>query len=203
MRGFFVLFICLSILPASYCPSFAASEQATRLRTDNALSEFAPPDSFLNGNFVADEIDPVFVFGKVKDFVKSRSCSTAWLIEDGERKRIDAADRKASPVEYSLYLEEDCPGKVAYYVFVDRSQANTVQWLEWRKQFHKSKAEPQFNAAKTGLDQASLKGFAVDAELRFVVVGDNLELKKPEEILTGDLKCKPVYNIKEGKALDR
>jgi len=90
-------------------------------------------------------------------------------------------------------------GKVAYYVFVDRSQANTAQWLEWRKQFHKSKAEPQFSTAKAGLDQASRNGFPVDAELRFVEVGGNLALKKPEEILTGDLKFKPVYDIKRAR----
>ena len=73
---------------------------------------------------MADEVDPGYIFGKVKDFVQSRSCPTNWLIEEGERKRIEARGTQSGPFEYTLYLEEDCPGKVVYYVFVDRSQAN-------------------------------------------------------------------------------
>ena len=36
----------------------AASEQAMKLRGQNGLSKFAPPEAFLSGNFLADETDP-------------------------------------------------------------------------------------------------------------------------------------------------
>ena len=99
----------------------AASDQAMKLRGENGLSEYTPPEAFLAGNFLADEIEPAFIFGKVRDFTKSLSCPATWLIEEGERKRIEARGQQSGPIEYSLYLEADCPGKVTYYVFVDRS----------------------------------------------------------------------------------
>jgi hypothetical protein len=153
---------------------------------------------------VADEVEPAYIFGKVKDFVKSRSCTTAWLIEEGERKRVAAWDKQSGPIEYTLYLEEDCPGKVAFYVFVDRSQANVAQWMEWRQKFHgKSKTEPQYGAAKVGLEQAAANGFPVDAELRFLEINGDLSLKKPEDVLVGELKFQPIYDLKQGKAITK
>jgi hypothetical protein len=181
--------------------AWAASEQAMKLRGENGLSDYTPPETFLSGNFVADEVEPGYIFGKIKDFVSSRSCPTSWLIEEGERMRIESHQPPSGPVEYTLYLEEDCPGKIVYYVFVDRSQANTTQWMEWRRQFHKSKTDPQYGAAKLSLDQAVQHGFPVDGELRFVEVQGNLLLKKPEEILMGELKFSPIYDLKAGKAL--
>ena len=100
-------------------------------------------------------------------------------------------------------MEEDCPGKVAYYVFVDRSQANATQWMEWRRQFHKSKAEPQYGAVKTTLEQAAQNGFPVDGELRFIEIEGDLLVRKPEDILTGELKFQPIYDLKQGKPLAR
>jgi hypothetical protein len=188
---------------ALFATDWAASEQAMKLRGNNALSEFAPPETFLSGNFVADEVEPVYIFGKVRDFVKGRSCSTAWLIEEGEKKRVVAWDRQAGPIEYTLYLEEDCPGKVTYYVFVDRSKADVAQWMQWRQQFHKNKVEPQYGAVKTGLEQAVQNGLTVDAELRFVEINGELSLKKPEEVLIGEHKLQPIYDLKQGKALPR
>jgi len=174
----------------------AASEQAMKLRSQNGLSEFAPPEAFLNGNFLADETDPAYIFGKVRDFAKSLSCPTAWLIEEAERKRIESRGQQSGPVEYSIYLEADCAGKVIYYIFVDRS-FNSAQWLEWRRQFHKSKAEPHYREAKTVLDQAAQNGFAVDAELRFVALNGDLLLKRPEDVLAGELKFQPIYDLKK------
>ncbi len=195
-----ILFICLaaSLLLAPISPSRAASEDAMKLRSQNGLSAFAPPDAFLNGNYVADEIDPQHVFGKISDFAKSRSCPTAWLIDEGERQRIEKQD-KSAPLEYSLFLEEDCPDKVVYYVFVDRSQAQSEKWLEWRKQFHKNKAEPQYAAVVSSLEAAAQKGFPVVGELRFIEIGGDLILKKTEEYLTSDLKVRPVFDLKQGK----
>ena len=180
----------------------AASEQAMKLRSQNGLSEFAPPEAFLNGNFLADETDPAYIFGKVRDFAKSLSCQTAWLIEEAERKRIESRGQQSGPVEYSIYLEADCAGKVIYYIFVDRS-FNSAQWLEWRRQFHKSKAEPHYREAKTVLDQAAQNGFAVDAELRFVALNGDLLLKRPEDVLAGELKFQPIYDLKKNQALTK
>jgi hypothetical protein len=174
-----------------------------KLRAVEGLSEFSPPEAFLNGNFVADEIEPQYVFGKVKDFWKSRSCPAAWLIEDGQRDRIKNQQNMSGPFEYTLYLEEDCPGKVVYYVFVDRTQARAGQWMEWRKVFHKSKAEQEYGAVGAVLEQAAASGFPVDAELRFIEIGGSLISKRPEDFLTGDLKIGPIYDLKLGKPVTK
>jgi hypothetical protein len=189
-----------SLMVLSLCAAaWAASEQAVKLRGQNALSEDMPPEAFLSGNFVADEVEPLFIFGKVRDFAKARSCKTTWLIEEGEKKRVAAWDRQAGPIEYTLYLEEDCPGQVAYYVFVDRSEANLSQWMSWRQQFHKNKTEPQYGTVRTGLEQAAQNGFPVTAELRFVEINGDLSLKKPEDVLIAELKMQPLYDLKQGK----
>jgi len=184
-------------------PVWAASDGAMKLRAVNGLSEFTPPETFLNGNFVADEIEPQYVFGKVKDFRKSRSCSTGWLIEESERNRVKDRDNLSGPIEYTIYLEEDCPGKVAYYVFIDRTQAKSDQWMEWRKKFHKSKAEGQYGTVSALLEKAAQSGFPVDAELRFIEIGGNLISKKPEDFLTGDLKIGAIYDLKQGKPVTK
>jgi hypothetical protein len=183
-------------------PAAAGSEQAIKLRSQNGLSEFAPPEAFLAGNFLADETDPAYIFGKVRDFAKSLACPATWLIEEGERKRVEARGQQSGPAEYSIYLEADCPGKVTYYVFVDRS-INSAQWLEWRRQFHKTKAEPHYKEAKTSLDQAAQNGFVVDGELRFVALNGDLLLKRPEDILAGELKFQPIYDLKKNQALSK
>jgi len=180
----------------------AASEPAMKLRSQNSLSEFAPPEVFLAGNFLADETDPAYIFGKVGDFVKSLACPATWLIEESERKRIEARGQQSGPVEYSIYLEADCPGKLTYYIFVDRS-FNSAQWLEWRRQFHKSKAEPHYEVVRASLEQAAQRGFVVDGELRFVALNGDLLLKRPEEILTGELKFQPIYDLKKNQALTK
>ena len=141
MRRYGCMLLGAAMVVAICGAAGAASEQAMKLRSQNGLSEFAPPEAFLAGNFLADETDPAFIFGKVRDFVKSLACPATWLIEEGERKRIEARGQSSDPVEYSIYLEADCPGKVTYYIFVDRS-INSAQWLEWRRQFHKKQDRP-------------------------------------------------------------
>jgi hypothetical protein len=157
----------------------------------------------LNGNFVADEIEPQYVFGKVKDFWKSRSCPAVWLIEDGQKDRIKNQENLSGPFEYTLYLEEDCPAKVVFYVFVDRSQAKAGQWMEWRRVFHRSKAEEEYGAVGAVLEQAAKSGFPVDAELRFIEIDNSLISKKPEDFLTRDLKISPIYDLKQGKPVTK
>ena len=199
MRKPFSLFFWVFILLAAFGTSWAASEQAMKLRAQSDLSEYTPPAAFLNGNFIADEVEPAYIFGKVSDFVKSRSCPTSWLIDSGERNRLEKQGQQSGPFEYTLYLEEDCPGKVVHYVFIDRSQADSAQWMEWRKQFHKNKVE-LYNTAKAGLDKAAQDGVSVQGELRFVEIDGNLMVKRAEDYLTGDLKTKPIYDLKKGKA---
>jgi hypothetical protein len=195
-----ILFIFLSV--SLFCApalSWGLSESATKLRAQNALEEFAPQDSFLNGNFVADEVDPRYIFGKVKDFVEARSCPTSWLIETGEKNRLKGKDNQSGPMEYTLYLEEDCPGRIMYFIFVDRSQEQSVQWMEWRKQFHKNKAEGQYGEVNALLQQAAQDGYPVDGELRFIEIGGNLMLKKVEDVLVSDLNMRPIYDLKRTK----
>ncbi len=50
------------------------------------------------------------------------------------------------------------------------------------------------------MEQAAGSGFPVDAELRFIEIGGDLILKKPEDFLTVDLKVNPIYDLKQGKA---
>jgi hypothetical protein len=201
MRRLFSTFLVILFLLASFGTSWAASEQAMKLRTQSDLSEYTPPAGFLNGNFVADEVEPAYIFGKVSDFVKSRSCQSTWLIDSGERNRLQKQGQQSGPFEYTLYLEEDCPDKIIHYIFVDRSQADSAQWLEWRTKFHgKSKAE-LYNPVMADLEKAAQNGVRVQGELRFVEVDGNLIVKKPEDYLAGDLKIKPIYDLKQGKTV--
>jgi hypothetical protein len=62
---------------------WAASDKAMALRQAQGLVAFTPTDKFLSGNFVADEMNPAFIFGPVKAFVASRPCPTTWLLEAG------------------------------------------------------------------------------------------------------------------------
>ncbi|MEN6486444.1 MAG: hypothetical protein ABFD98_16335 [Syntrophobacteraceae bacterium] len=203
MRRLFPALLAITLVFGVTGTSLAASTQALKERSSNSLVEFTPPESFLSGNFVGDEVEPTYVFGKVRDFVKSRSGPTAWFIEEGEKKRIESHKAESGPLEYTLYLEEDSPGKTFYYVFVDRSQANSAQWLEWRKQFHKSKAQGQYAAALAVFEQAALNGYTVDGELRFIEENGELHLKKPEIFLLEDLKFRPIYDLQAGKAVER
>ncbi len=200
MRRMGVMLLGAAVVLLTCGAAGAASEQAMKLRSQNGLSEFSPPEAFLAGNFLADETEPSFIFGKVRDFAKSLSCPTTWLIEEAERQRIEARGQQPGPVEYSIYLEADCAGKVTYYIFVDRS-FNSAQWLEWRRQFHKNKADPHYGTAKAGLEQAAQNGFVVDGELRFVALNGDLLLKRPEDILAAELKFRPIYDLKKNQAL--
>lgn len=182
-------------------PVLAADTQVQDLRKANNLVAYTPPDKFLAGNFVADEMDPRFIFGTVKDFAASRTCPTAWLIEAGELARVASQNAPDAALEYSLYLEEACPDKVVYYVFVDQSRLNPKQWIDWRQQFHKNKVEGQYAKARTKLENALQAGVGVGGELRFLMRDGELLARAPEEVLRVDLKFTPLYDLKEGKRL--
>jgi len=197
------IFLGFLLLVGHGSAALAASAKATALRQANGLAVFTPPEKFLAENFVADEMNPGFIFGAVKSFAASRKCPTTWLIEAGDKNRSAGPGDPGKPVEYTLYLEEDCPDQVVYYVFIDQSGLTPQQWIEWREKFHKSKTGEQFTTAKTKLEQACTAGCGVGAELRFIQKNGELAAKSPEAVLVQELKFAPVYDLNQGKKLTK
>lgn len=113
----------------------------------------------------------------------------------GGKNPLAGAGGPEAPAEYTLYLEEDCPDQVVYYVFIDQSNLTPQQWIEWREKFHKSKTEPVYGPTKSKLDQACTAGCGVGAELRFIQRNGELLNKSPEEYLRGDLHFGPIYDL--------
>jgi hypothetical protein len=196
------IFLGFLLLAGQGSAALAASPKAAELRQANGLTAFTPPEKFLAGNFVAEEMNPAFIFGTVKDFVKSRKCPTTWLIEKGAKER-PVSPGTPEATEYTLYLEEDCPDKVVYYVFMDQSSMTPQQWLEWRRLFHKSKADPQFGGAKSKLEKACEQSCGISGELRFLQVNGELLGKSPEEYLRVDLKFAPIYDLNQQKKISK
>ena len=81
------IFLGFLLLVGHGATAFAASAKAAALRQANGLAVFTPPEKFLAGNFVADEMNPGVIFGAVKSFAASRKCPTTWLIESGDKNR--------------------------------------------------------------------------------------------------------------------
>ena len=67
------IFLGFLLLVCNGTTAWAASAKATGLRQANGLTAYNPPEKFLSGNFVADEMNPAFIFGPVKDFAGSRN----------------------------------------------------------------------------------------------------------------------------------
>lgn len=195
------IFLGVILLVGYGSGAWAASQKAMSLREANGLTAFNPPEKFLSANFVADEMNPAFIFGPVQAFAASRKCPTTWLIEAGDKNRL--AGQGSTPMEYTVYLEEDCPDQVVYYVFIDQSGMTPEQWIEWREKFHKSKAEPEYGSTKTKLDQACKAGCGVGAELRFIQKNGELVNKSPEAVLLGDLHYAPIYDLNLQKRISR
>ena len=183
--------------------ALAASKKALELRQANGLTAFTVPEKFLAGNFVADEMNPAFIFGPVKAFVAALKCPTTWLIEKGEKTRLAGPGGSDKPVEYTVYLEEDCPDKVVYYVFIDQSGLTPQQWIKWRQKFHGTKAEPEYGSTKSKLDTACQAGCGVGAELRFIQKDGELLTQSPEKFLRQDLKFAPIYDLKQQKKISK
>ncbi len=189
------IFLGILLLVGTGSAALAASQKAAALRQANGLTAFTPTEKFLAGNFVADEMNPAFIFGTVKAFAASRKCPTTWLIEKGAKARPAGPSSSDQPMEYTLYLEEDCPDQVVYYVFIDQSGLTPQQWIEWREKFHKSKTEPEYGSTKSKLDKACTAGCGVGAELRFIQKNGELLAKSPEEVLGQELKFAPIYDL--------
>ena len=203
MRRLFPIFLGFLLLVGHGSQAVAASPKALALRQANGLVVFTPTQKFLSENFVADEMNPSVIFGAVQAFAASRQCSTAWLIEESGPKGLPAPGSPGKPAEFTLYLEEDCPEKVVYYVFIDQSGLTPQQWIEWREKFHKSKAEPQYGSTKSKLDQACKDGCGVGAELRFIQKDGELLTKSPEEVLRVELKYPPIYDLNRRQKIAR
>lgn len=201
MKRLVFILVGLLFVTGSVSGAWAASAKAMALRQANGLTQFTPPAKFLAGNFVADEMNPNVIFGPVQTFVASRKCPTTWLIEAGEKNRQSEAGGKDVLAEYTLYLEEDCPGKVIYYVFIDQSGLTPQQWIDWREKFHKSKTGEEFASTKSKLEEACTAGCGVGAELRFIQQDGELVTRSPEEILKGDLKVTPIYDLDKQKKI--
>ncbi|MGA9755948.1 MAG: hypothetical protein WBV23_12500 [Desulfobaccales bacterium] len=198
------LFLGCLLLVGNSSAASAASQKATALRKTNSLTIFTPPEKFLAGNFVAEEMTPDFIFGPIKSFVASRKCPTTWLIEAGAKNAQGRAGSPGQPAEYTLYLEEDCPDKVIYYVFIDQSGLTPQQWIDYRRQFHgQSKTEPEYGPTKSKLEQACQEGYGVGAELRFIQKNGELLNQSPEKFLRQDLKFAPIYDLNQGKKISQ
>ncbi len=197
------IFLGFLLLLGTCSTAPAASPQATALRQANGLTVFTPPEKFLAGNFVADEMNPAFIFGPVKSLVASRKCPTTWLIEAGAKNTQAKPGSPGQPAEYTLYLEEDCPDQVVYHVFIDQSGLTPQQWIEWREKFHKSKTEPEYGSTKSKLDTACQAGCGVGAELRFIQKNGDLIDQTPEKYLLQDLKFAPIYDLNKQQKISK
>ena len=201
MKRLLPVFLGVLLSVGNSSGALAASAKAMAQRQAQGLTAFNPPERFLSGNFVADEMNPAFIFGPVKAFAASRKCPTAWLIEEGDQNRLTGQGSTGTPQEYTIYLEEDCPDRVVYYVFIDQSGLTPQQWIEWREKFHKSKVEPEYGEAKSKLDQACTAGCGVGAELRFIEKDGELLSKSPEETLRDELHFAPIYDLNQHKKI--
>lgn len=196
MRRLLPVFLGVLLLIGNSAAALAASVQALAQRQAQGLIAFNPPERFLSANFVGDEMNPNFIFGPVKAFAASRKCPTTWLIEKGEQNRLAGPASTGAPQEYSIYLEEDCPDKVVYYVFIDQSGLTPQQWIDWRAKFHgQSKTGPEYSAAKSKLDTACTAGCGVGAELRFIETNGEVQSTSPEKALLGELHFPPIYDL--------
>jgi hypothetical protein len=197
MKRLVLCMVALVVLLGFSGPAEAASQKALALRQANGLTSFTPPEKFLSGNFVADEMNPVYVFGPVQAFVKTLKCPATWL-----RETQPMAGSQEKYGENTIYLEEDCPGKVVYYVFVDQSGLTPQQWYEWRQKFHKSKTQEQYSVAQSKLEQACQAGCGFTAELRYIEInGELLTGTSLEAFLRKDLKFAPLYDLNLQKKL--
>ena len=155
----------------------------------------------MSGDFLARENEPNFVFGTVADFAAALACPAAWLIEEGEKERLSRYNLAADPLEYTVYLEEACPKGARAYVFVVQANQDAKKWLEWRKQFHKSKADGFYGNTLSRLEKAGANGVVPSSELRFLVLDGDLSVIPPEDYLVNTLKFRPKYDLKADKAL--
>jgi hypothetical protein len=198
------IFLGFLLLMGNSFTVLAASQRAAALRQTNRVTVFTPPEKFLASNFVADEMNPAFLFGPVESFVSSRKWPTTWLIEEGTKNTPDKPGILGQSAEYTLYLEEDYPNKVVYYVFIDQNGVLPQQRIEYLCQCHcRSKIKPGNGPTNSKLEQACQDGWGVGAELRFIQIDGELLNRSLEKFLRQNLKFAPIYDLKQRKKISQ
>jgi hypothetical protein len=182
--------------------SAAAGESAREFRQQNGLVAYAPPDWFIGGYFIAREKNPGFVFGPVKDFVRTLGGETTWLIEDLELKRLERTAADGTTPEYSLYLEAVSPDRTEYWVFVLLPYENAREWFDARRAYHGRKAEGYYGKTQDMLARALGQGLKIKAELRFLIEKGDIRLEPPEDLIMNRYKFQPVFDLGSGRRLD-
>jgi len=201
-----LIFLGLLLLMGNSSAVLAVSRGATVLRQTNGLSVFTPPEKFLASNFVADEVNPAFIFGTVKSFVASRKYPTTWLVEEGAQNTMDKLSSLGQPTEHTFYLEEDFPDKVVYYVFIDQSEPTPGQQVDYGCQggcHHQSKTEQENDPTKSRLAKAWQDGCGIGSELRFIQKDGELLNQSLEEFLRQDLRFAPIYDLSQRKKISK
>jgi len=182
-------------------PAAVAAESGRPFRQQNGLLAYAPPDWFLEGYFIAREKKPTFVFGPVKDFVRTIGGTTTWLIEDLELERLKQTFADGKNPEYSVFLESVSPDRTEYWVFVVLPHGSAQAWFDARRAFHGRKAEAYYGETQRNLERALGQGLEIKAELRFWIERENTSLQVPEEVIMSRYKCRPVFDLDAGRRL--
>ena len=183
-------------------PAAVAAESARSFRQQNGLLAYAPPDWFLEGYFIAREKKPIYVFGPVKDFVRTIGGASAWLIEDLELKRLEQSSADGKKPEYSVFLESVLPNRTEYWVFVVLPYKNAQAWFDARRAFHGRKANAYYGETQRNLERALSQGLEVKAELRFWIEQGDTSPQVPEEVIMSRYKCRPVFDLDAGRRLN-
>jgi hypothetical protein len=179
-------------------PTADTGESAQSFRQQNALLAYAPPTWFLEGNFIARERNPGYVFGPVQDFIRAMGKKTTWLIEDLELKRLEQALADGTIPEYSLFLEAVSPERTEYWVFVVLPYENAREWYDARRAYHGRKAEGYYGKTQSMLKRALDQGLKIKAEIRFFIEKGNISLESPEDIILNRYKFQPVFDLSTG-----
>lgn len=190
----------LGLILAANAPA-RAGQSAPSFREQNDLVPFTPPAWFLEGHFVARETQPRYLFGTVADFAGSLPGPTAWLIEREEQQRQERLAREGKAFEYTVYLESPGPAGPEYWVFVVLPHKNAQEWFQERWSYHKSKAKDFYGQTQSGLERALAQGLTISGELRFLVQEGQVSLQVPEDLLSGQAKFPPAYDLQEGRRL--
>ncbi len=182
-------------------PTADTGESAQSFRQQNGLLAYAPPAWFLEGNFIARERNPGYVFGPVQDFVRAMGKKTTWLIEDLELKRLEQASADGTTPEYSLFLEAVSPERTEYWVFVVLPYENAKEWYDARRAYHGRKAEGYYGKTQSMLERALSQGLRIKAEIRFLIEKGDIRLEPPEAMIMDRYKFQPVFDLSSGRWL--
>lgn len=187
------------VLSMAMSASVASAASSRSFRQKNGLQTYAPPEWFLKGDFIAREKNPSYVFGPVQDFVGAVGGKTAWLIEDMELERVEAARAEGKKIEYSVYLETVSPDRTEYWVFVVLPYDSAQAWYDAKRAYHGRKAEAYYGKTRDELARALSRGLKITGELRFWIENGETSLKVPEDVIMNRYKFQPVFDLGTGR----